>query len=262
MIDKTKKLKLQDKELGLHSLAPNKIKDNIQYPEPFHGKSGENVFKFCKSFVEALEADQVRKSDQVKMLLKYLKGEAKIAIGEHYKNVDDALKALSDAFGSSRMIMDKLVSNYEKNLGSIKQWGKHGTQERVNAINKTLDMIRHLETLADDHKTELHNEVYSQRTLQLLTKGMPTDFTKRLNELCSRKDPYEEWMARIFDILENNKEANMSALATGIGCAKIFKPEDNRDRERSSNNLKHDGHDCKRSKFCKTDWNLVGCIEL
>ena len=120
MIDKTKQLKLQDKELGLHSLAPNKIKENIQYPEPFHGKSGENVFKFCKSFVEALEADQVRKSDQVKMLLKYLKGEAKIAIGEHYKNVDDALKALSDAFGSSRMIMDKLVSNYEKNLGSIK----------------------------------------------------------------------------------------------------------------------------------------------
>ena len=105
----------------------------------------------------------MRKSDQVKMLLKYLKAEAKTCIGEHYKTVEDALKALSEAFGSSRMIMDKLRSNFDKNLSSIKQWGKHGTQERVNAINKTLDFIRHLESLAEDHKTELHNEVYSQR---------------------------------------------------------------------------------------------------
>ena len=56
--------------------------------------------------------------------------------------------------------------------------------------------------------------------LQLITKGMPLDFTKILNELCTRKDPYEEWMSRIYDILENSKETNMSALSTGIGCSR------------------------------------------
>ena len=43
----------------------------------------------------------------------------------------------------------------------------------------------------------------------------------------------------------------MSALATGIGCAKSFNPDDNREKDRRSNNLKFDSHDCTQNKFYK-----------
>ena len=52
------------------------------YLDPFHGRPGDNVYKFTKLFKEALDADQVRTSDQLKTLLKYLKGEANVAVGE------------------------------------------------------------------------------------------------------------------------------------------------------------------------------------
>ena len=79
---KFRALNLEDKKFGIFTNAPSKVKGNIVYPDPFHGRPGDNVYKFTKLFKEALDADQVRTSDQLKTLLKYLKGEANVAVGE------------------------------------------------------------------------------------------------------------------------------------------------------------------------------------
>ena len=91
--EKIEDLILKDKMLKLYTLAPNKVKENIVYPEVFTGQCGENVFKFVKEFEEAMEANQIRKSDEVKTLLKYVKGEAKVVVGKHNnRNLNEALR--------------------------------------------------------------------------------------------------------------------------------------------------------------------------
>ena len=253
-------LLLADKDLGLYSLADSKTKGTIQYPDSFGGKMGEDVFKFIKEFKEAVIADHVRKADEIKTLIKYLKGDAKASIGQHHKTLESALQQLEDNYGSPRLIVEKYVRDYEKSFGNIRQWGKHGSKERVDAINKTTDFIRNLEDLATNHPGHLKGEIYSKQTLLLLTKGMPHDYTKRLNETCGHKDPYEDWFSAIFDILEDCKCTNLSALSTGIGASKVMK--DDSHGTNKANQLSHNGHDCIKSSQCKDRWDFLGCVQL
>ena len=158
------------------------------------------------------------------------------------------------------MIVEKYSKDYEKALGNVRNWGKHGTKDRVDAINKTEDFIRNLETLATNHPGHLKSEIYSKQTLLLLTKGMPYEYTKKLNETCSHTDPYEDWFTSIYDILEEVKSANLSALSTGIGATKLAK--DDHQPSSKANQLSHNGHDCKKSSNCRDKWDFLGCINL
>ena len=258
--EKVSKLILADKNLGLYSLTENKSKSTVQYPDPFGGTLGENVFKFIKEFKEALAADQVRKADEVKTLIKYIKGDAKMTIGEHHISLNSAIKQLEDNYGCPRLIVEKYTKDYDKALGNIRSWGKHGTKERVDAINKTVDFIRNLQNLATDHPGHLKGEIYSKQTLLLLTKGMPHEYTKKLNENCSHTDPYEDWITSVFDILEECKSTNLSALSTGIGASKSSK-EDHTGSSKV-HQMSHNGHDCAKSNNCKDRWDFLGCINL
>ena len=130
----------------------------------------------------------------------------------------------------------------------------------MDAINKTEDYIRNLETLAANHPGHLKSEIYSKQTLLLLTKGMPYEYTKRLNETCSHTDPYEDWFTAIYDILEDVKSTNLSALSTGIGATKTGK--DDQQSSSKANQLSHNGHDCSKSSNCKEKWDYLGCINL
>ena len=254
------KLAVADKDLGLFSLSDSKSKTIVQYPDSFGGGLGENVFRFIKDFKDAIQSDHVRKADEVKTLIKHLKGDAKANIGEHHKTLEAALKQLEDNYGCPRLIVDKYTRDYEKALGSIRNWGKHGSKERVDAINKTADFIRNLESLAADHPTHLKTEIYSKQTLLLLTKGMPNEYTKKLNETCGHSDPYEDWITAISDILDECKSTNLSALSTGIGAAKSGK--DDHQSSSKVNQLSHNGHDCAKSSNCRERWDYLGCINL
>ena len=126
-------LKLVDKEKALHTLAPSKVKENIVYPKPFSGKSGENVFKFVKDFKDAIAADQVREVDKVKKLMFLLRDNAKKAVGEHYKDLKDALDELERSFGNEEIIWDKILADIKEKLGDYKKWGKGLSRERLTA---------------------------------------------------------------------------------------------------------------------------------
>ena len=81
---------------------------------------------------------------------------------------------------------------------------------------------------------------------------MPYDYTRKLNERCTHKDKYEDWFTTIFDIMEENKSTNLSALSTGIGAAKGNQRDSQGDGPiDKSNQLKHNGHDCSKSNTCK-----------
>ena len=264
--NKMEYLALTDKDLGLHTLSPNKVKENIIYPDPFRGGSGDNVYKFVKDFRSAMDADHVRKSDQIKTLRKHLIGEARHVVGEHQKSLDEALAALTERFGNSRLILEKLNKEFLDEYGQVRKWGKHGTQTRLTAIDKTQDYIRKLHDLADDHP-ELTNEVYSNRTLTAVAQGMPRNTQVKLSEMCKANDSAEDFLIRIFEELESMKRSNQTAAATGIGAGKDdnFDSESVPERKNKSrfNNFNSKGrHNCKRDKACKDEWDLLGCIKL
>ena len=58
----------------------------------------------------------MRKADEVKTLIKYLKGDAKLSIGEHHKTLDRALQHLEDMYGCPRLIVEKYTKEYEKSF--------------------------------------------------------------------------------------------------------------------------------------------------
>ena len=125
-------LKIVDKEKALHTLAPSKVKENIVYPKPFSGKSGENVFKFVKDFQDAIAADQVREVDKVKKLMLLLKDDAKKAVGEHYKDLKNALEELKRSFGNEEIIWDKIQADIKEKLGDYKKLGKGLSRESID----------------------------------------------------------------------------------------------------------------------------------
>ena len=112
-----------DAELGLFALSDSKSKQAVQYPEPFAGSLGENVFKFVKDFQDAIAGDQIRKSDEVKTLSKCLKGEAKSFIGDHHKDLVTALEQLKNNYDTPRLIVFRYMREFEKSLGNIRNWG-------------------------------------------------------------------------------------------------------------------------------------------
>ena len=92
--EKIDALTTKDKELGLYSLAPNKSKDSICHPKVFSCKVEENVHQFITEFKTALQADHVRKKDEVNTLMKYLDSHAKMSVGTHTQTLDEAIEIL------------------------------------------------------------------------------------------------------------------------------------------------------------------------
>ena len=79
----------------------------------------QNVDKVVKDFEDAIASDHVRKADEVRMLIKCLKGDAKKTIGDHHKSLEAALDQLRDNYGSPRLIVDRYLKEFERQLGHI-----------------------------------------------------------------------------------------------------------------------------------------------
>ena len=261
--EKVKKLILMDAELGLYTLAPSKVKENIVYPKPFEGTPGEDVYKFVLEFEEAMAADQVRTKDKVKTLIKYLKGEAKKTIGEYHKTLDDALNDLKNSFGNPVWIWQTLINDLENKVHS-RAWGKPYTFERLKMINEMLNFIRKAEALAEQHQN-LHNEVYSFKTISMLKQLVPHKYMEEMNRRVPMSIPSQDKMLRIKAILEEEKNATLN----GIPDKAIYVPRKCKSDypkvqfgSRYKQNCNRNSHDCSSSDQCNTKWDMLGCIEL
>ena len=261
--NKVENLTLRDAELGLYTLAPSKVKENVVYPEPFKGAPGEDVYKFVREFEEAIAADQVRTNDKVKTLVKYLKGEAKEAVGEHHKTLEDALKDLKASYGNPEWIWQTLREDFEKKA-HFRAWGKADTVERLKTINLMLNFIRKAEALAEQHQS-LHDEVYSSPTISMLKQLVPPNYKDKINHQVPMSVPKTEKIARIFEILETEKDSTLNGIPDKNNYVpKKHEPDHHRAQygSRDGQNRNKHGHDCTNSPQCNTRWDMLGCIKL
>ena len=210
------KLKLVDKEKALHTLAPSKVKENIVYPKAFSGKTGENVYKFVKDFQDAIAADQVREVDKVKKLMQLLKDDAKKAVGEHYKDLKDALEELIKSFGNEEIIWDKIKEDIKEKLGDLKKWGKSLSRERLTATSVLFDFLKEAVNLAEDYP-DLEKEIYSRSTLSLIRGILPFDWDKEfVGSICGLDPSYQMSLKKLMNFAELNKHKFVQKVAKKI----------------------------------------------
>ena len=117
--DKVNLLSVEDDNRGLSCRSENKSKDTVVFPAVFKGELGENVFKFVEEIKDAITDAQVKKSDQVKTLIKYLGGEAKKRCGDHYTDLASALEALKEFYGNAALIWLKTRNEFENAFSNL-----------------------------------------------------------------------------------------------------------------------------------------------
>ena len=142
--NKTKAIVDEDEKRGLSSLCENKHKGAVVFPEPFKGNYGENVFKFKEEITAAIRDSQVKKADQVRTLLKYLKGDARNKVGDHHPSLEVALEALVAFYGNANLIWMKCKQEFEQAFSGdvARHWGELGSTRRVDAIAKVMEFIK------------------------------------------------------------------------------------------------------------------------
>ena len=282
-----------DKSLGLCTEYPNPSKGTVPVPDMFEGKVGNNVYKFKEKVLEYVDAAQIREKDKVETLRKYLSGEAKARVGEHFKNIDDAFKCLIDNFGNPAVIWAECKKELVKKVGGDfnSSWGRFGSQLRVSAIGKCLEFLREAEEMAKDYP-ELVNEVYSLSTFELLTHVLPYEYNSRIcDEIGNVRTSQKEKMLVIQDYLELKQQGALVAAAndshsgsstahlrTGLyGGSRDVNDHSKGGGGRGRGDVggrrgkglgggRDDGkqgyHDCAKDNRCKSAWGLFGCREL
>ena len=121
---KKEDLSKADSERCLYSLCKG-VKELAIYPDVFSGKESEDIFDFKEKMLDALRTNQIREKDKITVLRKYLKGEAKDMIGQHYEKFDDAIDALMDHFGLAQKTWEfklRILSINAKNLMFGELW--------------------------------------------------------------------------------------------------------------------------------------------
>ena len=213
--DKVSLLEVEDEERGLSCRAENKSKDTVVFPSQFKGDLGKNVFKFVDEIKNAIIDSQIKKSDQVKTLLKYLGGEAKKRCGDHYPDLESALTALKEFYGNAALIWMKTRNEFEAAFTNLnKEWGEYGDPARVTAIARVIEFLRQSDSLAKEYP-ELSPEVYSSSTLSLLRKVLPRDYIEKVNDTISDVSATsQQKMASIKTFLERKKTSALMGVET------------------------------------------------
>ena len=257
-------LELEDKSRGLYSLSKGRGKDTVVFPEPFSGKDGENVFLFKRKFEQAIFDSQIREIDKVDVFMKYLKGQAKQLMSEHYDDLTTAMKALVSYFDNPNEIWEKSIERLEKKFSNLEDsWGILGDQQRVLAIARMIEFVREGEDLAKKFPN-LESEVFSRRTVKLLLRITHKEYRKEFIAFSGKDASFKEDVINMREFMESNKNDAIKAARYGPDDEDVnsYSSRINTNRFKNQSSYGSEDHDCKNSNHCKTEWDGLGCTEL
>ena len=92
------------------------------------------------------------------------------------------MQCLIDNYGNPKAIWSESKKELQAAVGNYsKDWGRHGSQERVTSISRCVEFLREAECLAKDYP-ELENDIYSTVTFELLTKVLPFTYIEKIDD--------------------------------------------------------------------------------
>ena len=280
--EKVNQLTEEDSDRGLNSLCENKHKSSVIFPEPFKGVLGENIFKFEKEIIAAIKNTQVKKADQVRTLLKYLKADARARVGDHQTSLEAALQVLKDFYGNPNLIWLKYKQDFEKEFcGKIgNKWGSLGSTKRIDAIARLMEFIRQALHFAEEYP-QLKDDILSAYTVKMIMKSMPEEEIRMMylsiDEVTASHQDKIEKIQEILGKLKNCGIMAVNELVDETAGTKGNSFQRSRDTTGSSTQSRnplginsHNGsvcsvdikHDCVKSRRCEPNFGLLGCEEL
>ena len=250
------------------------MKDAAAYPETFHGKVGQNIYKFFEKMKEAFESNQVSEKDRVGILMKHLGGSAKALITNSDKTLAEAEDSLLARYGSAESIWKGNLETFKRKCNDPKVWSSYGSAARCDIIAHAIKFLDDAKQLAEDY-SELRTAVYSEQTFGVFVTVLPRAILTKARELETDPKAKTDYRRKLDNIklrLElDQRDANEdSAYLQEIEeNKKSFSVQFNNFNERKDTSKPpfkkrkySPGHMCKTSKSCKREWGLLGCTEL
>ena len=270
--EKIAELKKVDTERCLFSLS-KAIKQVAVYPMPFHGKEGEDVYKFKEKLLEAITTNQIREKDKIEVLRKNLRGDAWKMIGEHYENIENAFEALLNHYGLAKKTWDHKLKEFVKTCKRPQDWVAHGTKARAAILCTTIEFIREAEKLAKDHK-DLQSTIISHATNEKFFEVIPKELIEKIQELGDGPGTKEDKRFQNIKTILNKQHqlaielyqfSDAMQLNTTSFNAVVHGVDGSWKKDKGFKNMKVDPdpvHDCSTSSSCCTDWGRLGCSKL
>ena len=270
--DKLADLKAANNDRGLFALNKH-VKDVAAYPEAFHGKDGENIYKFFDKMKESLESNQVTEKDRVDVLRKHLGGTAKSLVSNSHKTLAEAEKTLKARYGSPKNIWKGSLDNFKKRCSNPKAWSSRGSTSRCDVIAHTIKFLNDARDLAEDY-AELRSSIYSEQTVGVFVLVLPDEIMTKALELDADLDATND-PKRTLDNIKSRLELDQK-----VSIQYSAHPQEVEENKKSFtiqvNSFKEGkefskplpkkrfspDHDCKTSKSCKKEWGGLGCSEV
>ena len=255
----------KDKELCLYTLTPQRKVKSVHYPEPFGGEAHENVFTFVEDMKKALDDDQIRTKSKVKVLLKYLKGNAKMRIA-FAENVDEAFEILLTTFTTPDLLWEMKKEEITQAFGERNVWGPIESVQRRNTISKMISCLEEAKRLSSQHE-DLKSLILSRTTYSFFYSLLPRTIKDDIISARSMNDTINEK----FDILNKVLRAHLRYTVYGLdlsaGYNKVSQKFDTKSPPTEPKKVHVDSksftqHSCVKSPGCRAEWNKIGCIKL
>ena len=223
---------------------------------------------------KALLSNQVKEGDKVKILKKYLKGEAKELLDKaEFENFRSAIDCLHMYFkGHKQRIWSKMLDDYEtKAKNASDKWPRCGPQEKKTILSRTCLLLNEAEKLAK-RDPELAEKVYSDKTVETLMKLNPHEVNMRIVHKTKKKQKelkvdtlsHEKKISLMKDILEDFLEDAIVATGYGDALKETVHSANNMDYRNKKEDRNLDTKNCVacKSSKCNTKWGALGCIKL
>ena len=173
-------LKKEDADRGLFTLEPART-DIMKYPT-FAGAPNEDYMKFKETMEQRFRENKVRKKEQVAKLRECLKGTALGRVPDGIREIEEAFKRLSEAFGNPSKVMNFNLKALE-DLGSLPPDKQPGGQpnfaRRIEWLLKLEVILGKIIDLSG-RSSKLGHEAFSSATYRKLWARFPTSVVDKL----------------------------------------------------------------------------------
>lgn len=182
----------------------------VPYPS-FSGKSEEDFDKFRKEINVAIKTNQIKRSDQVRVIRDSLSGQPKTMISANLDDVDKAWKILSEIYGiAGRLVKakkDKLIV-----MGSMLKPDSKLPRYVRQRVEWLLELNLVMKDLSDLAKTNMdcYCEKYNDSTIKKIKSFFPFTIHSKMSGFeGSSKEKFEQ----MSDLVEMLLKSSRSLLA-------------------------------------------------
>ena len=173
-------LKKEDSDRGLYTLEPART-DIIKYPT-FSGSPSDDYLKFKETMEQRFRENKVKKKEQVAKLRECLKGTALGRVPDGVKDIEEAFKRLSEAFGNPSKVMNFNLTDLEE-LGTLPPErlpnGQLNFAKKIEWLLKLEVILGKILDLSQ-RSSKLAHEAFSSSTYRKLWARFPTTVLDKL----------------------------------------------------------------------------------